>query len=374
MSELRSAVDELKSLPHRNLTVEQRHQAVVEMVYGHSQLEVALAETIRMLATHELRELGYVSAMAYLMDVGRMSGGRARQIVGLANTADIAPISYQSWVDGRISTDQASVLAKAATAVPDVFGDAEERLVDIIEALSAADASKAVEYWRQSVDGPGQLDIETQSQRRGVSLSKSYNGMHRIDGWLTSTAGSALQAAVNALMPPPSDDDTRTPRQRRHDALEDLTRHWLDHGDTPTVGGEKPHVSLLTDLNALKGVAGGTHETLTGDIWNVETLRQIACDTSISRIVLGPDTEVLNIGRKTRVWTTAQRRAIIARDRHCQGQGCDRPPQYCDIHHLDHWADGGTTTTKKGVLLCRFHHTQQHQQAAHKKRRSRTKG
>jgi hypothetical protein len=68
-----------------------------------------------------------------------------------------------------------------------------------------------------------------------------------------------------------------------------------------------------------------------GDIVDVETIRMLACDCSVSRIILGPDSEVLDVGRKTRVWTTTLRRAIIARDRHCQADGCERDYRYCDI-------------------------------------------
>ncbi len=197
--------------------------------------------------------------------------------------------------------------------------------------------------------------------------------MRRVDGWLTATAGQTLETVLHSLMAPPDETDTRTPRQRRHDALEDLARHWLDHAATPVVGGEKPHLIALTDLNALAGMPGGCHETLTGDIIDIDTLCQLACDCSVSRIVLGPDSEVLDVGRKTRVWTAAQRRAIIARDRHCQAPGCHRDHRYCDIHHTDHWATGGQTTVDKGVLYCRFHHTTEHlKQGLRQKRRSRT--
>lgn len=169
-----------------------------------------------------------------------------------------------------------------------------------------------------------------------------------------------METALETLMPQPGEDDERTPRQRRHDALEDLARNYLDHGDSPTVGGEKPHIMVLADLDALQGIAGGTHETLSGEILDVEAVRRLACDASISRIVLGPDSEILDVGRKTRVWSPAQRRAIIARDRHCVEPGCDRPPDWCDIHHIEHWADGGETTVDKGELRCRYHHTKEH--------------
>lgn len=230
------------------------------------------------------------------------------------------------------------------------------------------DTGKAVGYWRQSVDGPGDVDAETRWARRGVSLSRSMGGMRRVDGWLTDIAGEAFEAVLDADAGPPRDGDTRTLRQRRHDALENLCRDWLDNGTIPIVGGEKPHIVLHADLEALQGIAGGLHETENGNIVDIETLRMIACDCSVTRIVLGPESEVLDVGRKTRVWSPAQRRAIIARDRHCQGPGCKDRPRHCDIHHEQHWASGGETSIDNSKLLCRPCHTQEHLRERFRKR------
>jgi Domain of unknown function (DUF222)/HNH endonuclease len=198
--------------------------------------------------------------------------------------------------------------------------------------------------------------------------------MWKVDGWLTDLTGTALQAALDANNPPRRDGDTRTPRQRRHDALDNLCRDWLDNGTTPTIGGEKPHLVVHADIPALQGLAGGLHETDTGHILDIDTLRMVACDCSVTRIIFGPEGEVLDVGRKTRVWTPAQRRAITARDRHCQGKGCYAPAKDCDIHHTDHWADGGTTTIDKGKLFCRPCHTTEHAKDKHHHRRRKPKG
>jgi hypothetical protein len=373
MSALRSALDEIASVDNRDLSVNELDSDIQELLDARGRIEVHLAEK-----THELagrnghQVLEYPSPTAYLMHKGNLSAWRARRIVADAHSTEKAPVTYRAWADGRLSTDQARRLFGMTEAVHDQFQEAEGQLVDIVEGLSVSDTNRAVEYWRQSVEGPDALTNESQLQRRGLSLSKSWDGLRRVDGWLTDTAGEALETALDALMPAPAEDDTRTPRQRRHDALEDLTRDYLDHGNTPQVGGEKPHVIVLADFDALKGIAGGTHETLDGgNILDVDTIRMLACDSSVSRIVLGPDSEILDIGRKTRVWTTAQRRAIAVRDRHCQAPGCERPPRWCDIHHSDHWADGGPTDIDKGELLCRFHHTLEHLREA-KRRRQRT--
>jgi hypothetical protein len=71
---------------------------------------------------------------------------------------------------------------------------------------------------------------------------------------------------------------------------------------------------------------------------------------------------IIDVGRRTRVTPAALRRAVIARDRHCTYQGCDRPTRWCDVHHKTHWADGGETCLHNLCLLCRFHHTLIHQE------------
>lgn len=361
MSAIRSALDEMFAVDDIGLSTGELASDLVELSHVAQMVEVLLAGRIRSLVDRGGHcELGYSSPTAFLVEQTKMSPGHAKRVVSYGNVVEKAPYAYAAWSDGRLSTDQAAHLFRAAESVPDEYPDAEQRLVDIVEGLDPVDTGRAVEYWRQASEGPGDLDVEKQSTRRGLSISKTSGGMRRVDGWLTAIAGAALETAIDANIPPPRDNDTRTPRQRRHDALENLCRDWLDNGTTPTIGGEKPQVVLHTDFPALQGIAGGLHETENGTIVDVDTLRMIACDCSITRIVLDPDSEVLDVGRKTRVWSPAQRRAITARDRHCQGPGCRAKPRHCDIHHQDHWADGGTTSVDKGKLFCRPCHIQEH--------------
>jgi hypothetical protein len=370
MSAIRSALDEMFAGDDSELSVEELAADVVELSHVAQMVDVLRARKVKSLAERGgHHDLGYSSPTAFLVHQTRVSPGHAKRVISYGNAREKAPHAFAAWADGRLSTDQARHLFRVAEAVPDEYPDAEENLVDIVESLDAVDTGRAVEYWRQAMEGPGDIDAETQQIRRGISASWSLDGMVKVDGWLTSAAGQALIAGLDANMAPPRDGDTRTPRQRRHDALENLCRDWLDNGTTPTVGGEKPQLVLHTDLPALRGIAGGLHETENGDIVDVDTLRMIACDCSLTRIVIGPDSEVLDVGRKTRVWSLAQRRAIIARDRHCQGPGCRAKPRHCDIHHKDHWADGGTTRVDKGKLYCRPCHIQEHLKEGFQRRR-----
>ena len=66
------------------------------------------------------------------------------------------------------------------------------------------------------------------------------------------------------------------------------------------------------------------------------------------------------MGRKTATVPAAMRKAVVARDEHCAYPFCDRPPGWCDAHHIHHWADGGETKLSNLVLLCRRHHREMH--------------
>jgi HNH endonuclease len=92
-----------------------------------------------------------------------------------------------------------------------------------------------------------------------------------------------------------------------------------------------------------------------------ETVRRLACDGSITRVVLGSESVVIDVGRAKRVVAGTTRRALDARDRQCQWPGCDRPPSWTAAHHLVHWARGGDTNLSNMVLLCHRHHWLAHE-------------
>lgn len=177
---------------------------------------------------------------------------------------------------------------------------------------------------------------------------------------LPQLEGEGLLTAVDVLIPPPAEGDTRTTTQRHADALGDLARSFLEGSETPLVGGERPHMSLHVDAPGLRGEGGGLHETEDGFVLDPFAVSQLACDPSMTRIVFGPDSEVLDVGRKTRVVPAGLRRAVVARDRHCVAPGCGRSAKWCDVHHLVPWSEGGETVIDNLCLLCRFHHTQLH--------------
>ena len=112
-------------------------------------------------------------------------------------------------------------------------------------------------------------------------------------------------------------------------------------------------------LEALRDLEGSAELDHVGPV-PVEVARRIACDASIVRAVMAGGSEPLDVGRRTPVVSAAQRRAVTLRDHHCWFPGCDRPPVWCDAHHIWHWEDGGPTDLCNLILLCRRHHTMCH--------------
>ena len=96
----------------------------------------------------------------------------------------------------------------------------------------------------------------------------------------------------------------------------------------------------------------------------MSVLARIACDSEMTRVVFGPASQPLDVGRSQRTYTGAIRRAVVARDRHCQYPGCSAPPALGEVHHTRWWGrDNGTTSVSTGILLCWYHHKVVHQRS-----------
>jgi hypothetical protein len=165
--------------------------------------------------------------------------------------------------------------------------------------------------------------------------------------WDTDPARST--AGVPSPMPalPPSAGRTRSARS---------AGSGLDLAERPLVSGERPHVVVTMDIGSLERRSGRRLDLEDVGRIDGETARRLACDATVSRVITDAASQPLDVGRKTKVVPPALRRAVAVRDGGCAFPGCDRPSSWCDAHHVDHWADGGTTSIANLVLLCRRHH------------------
>ncbi len=93
----------------------------------------------------------------------------------------------------------------------------------------------------------------------------------------------------------------------------------------------------------------------------LDTVLRLACESRTGWLIIDGEREVLDMGRRSRTVSPAQRRAVTARDRHCRYPGCRAPARWCDVHHLVEWEHGGLTDLGNLVLLCRRHHVAVHE-------------
>ena len=206
------------------------------------------------------------------------------------------------------------------------------------------------------------MGAEAEAERlfgqRALHLSKDWSGMLRLSGQLNPESGGVVLAAVRSLAEPGNLDpqDTRTPAQRQADALAEIARRYLD--GTPGSGSGRPHLSVTVPWDTLQQ-AHGLVDTEVGPI-PAETARRLACDATVSRIIVDENGVPLFAGEARRRIPPPLRRALDARDQGCTHPGCDMPARYCDAHHIQHWADGGKTTLSNLQLLCRRHHRTTH--------------
>jgi hypothetical protein len=156
--------------------------------------------------------------------------------------------------------------------------------------------------------------------------------------------------------------DDRSRERRFADALVELAGHTLDSGVLPQHSGQRPHLQVTATLATVQGREGAPAAELDlGGPIAAETARRLGCDAGVTRVVFGAGSAVLDVGRATRVPATATRRAVQARDRGCVWPGCHRPASWGEVHHLRHWAQGGSTDLANLVLICRAHHWKVHE-------------
>ncbi|GAA1985231.1 hypothetical protein GCM10009817_28350 [Terrabacter lapilli] len=205
---------------------------------------------------------------------------------------------------------------------------------------------------------------------------------------LDPEAAAILKAAIDPLSAPDPDTDDhgrvvtrdqRSAARRRLEALLAIVQRGVAAADgIPTTDKAKivvliDHGTLLHDLNDVRDRGGsgsrrysgsgrgrGSGTTLTGEVLSPGVVRRMACDAEIIPLVLGGDSEPLDLGRSRRLFTRAQRLALTARDQGCTFPGCTVPATWCDAHHVVHWRHGGPTDLTNGALLCPRHHAEVH--------------
>jgi Domain of unknown function (DUF222)/HNH endonuclease len=310
---------------------------------------------------------GYASAANGLRHACRMNPGVARGHVELARKLDELPEVSGAFGRGELSRSHVQVVANAYTPErASELAGVEGALVDAARAANPRELCNIVRSLTDAIDGDGgAANDEAVYARRRWHMSRTLDGMLKIDGLVDPEAAEYWETAINAEIDREyCEGDTRLAPQRRADAATNLIRRALDTGQVGTSRAVRPHVTVVVDLDTLPGATPGLvarvrtearHQGL-----SAATLERISCDCAVSRIITTGRSEILDVGRATRTITAALWKALVVRDRHCQAPGCDQPPERCEGHHLQHWSHGGPTNLHNLQLLCWHHHRHRH--------------
>ena len=275
--------------------------------------------------------------------------------VARGNALQHLPKVAESFRAGNISGAHVAVITAEAPKITN-FHAIESHVVTIAETVEPNELRRILGVLADQCR-PDARDhtAEDLHAKRSLSLSETANGMFRLDGYLDPVAGAALRDALATLMKRSTREDTRTAKQRRADALSDLTTAGQANKNPLGVS----QVSVLVELEDLSSDGAVLEDE---SALGTRMLDLITC-TAIVSVILGTRREntfvPLALARGRRTADHNQWRALIVRDRGCIR--CGRAPRFCQAHHIHHWRHGGSTDVSNLVLLCsRCHHDLHH--------------
>jgi Domain of unknown function (DUF222)/HNH endonuclease len=336
-----------------------RFRAVIDALEGDFAVE---ARRVQRTGAH-LAD-GAASAVGWISRTCGMSATSAADRICVGEQLESLPKIAEALSSGEIGYQSASLLCH----LRDWLGDkqdlfVEDEMLDHARNHSVASLRYLCRIARHIVDPDGFFDeAEADYSRRKLHVSRMADGMYAIDGVLDPVGGAALRTALDSLAKRLGPDDDRSHKQRMADSFVELVNHAMDEGKLPRRNGVKPHVSVTTTLEGLKNEVGAPPADVEFSLpISTRTLERLACDCTISRVLLA-DSTVIDVGKATRVVSAPTRRALGVRDRGCRWPGCDRQVNWSTPHHIIAWSTKrGPTNLPNLVLLCLYHHRLVHE-------------
>jgi hypothetical protein len=341
------------------------------LVVARNRLDAVLARTVRegeltQAAEHD----GKASMSSWLRGHHRLSQGEASRLVRNGRALEQLASLAVAAAAGAVTAEAVSAIAPVASAENLARAEAQDVDVAAIDAALTTVAAtrphtelrQVVGHYLTRLDPDGTEPDPTES--RSFVSARDSKGMVTGRFVLDAVGGEKVLAAVESILQASRPaGDVRTRSQQQADALVQLADNALASGDLPKMRTVKPHVAVVIDLDDLVDPhpGAGAGRTGFGAMISAARARWLACDSVVSRVVMGPDGQLLDLGRTHRVVPPHLRRAVEIRDRTCVFAGCDAPSHWCDVHHVLEWlAQDGDTSLENSALLCERHHTKVH--------------
>jgi hypothetical protein len=286
---------------------------------------------------------------------GRRSRKEAYREALTATRLAQLPVTAAAWADGALSSSQvAAVVANVSAEHASLYAAHEDELTPALAALSVRDTAAAMRLWRLRAEA---------TDDRPEAPSHPSEGRRELSGHLSPEDAAVVEAAIAAATPKfdPLEEPLASGAERRAAALVALCRWFLDNSNATSSGSRtRPHVSVVVELKEL--AYGGPGQLANGAPVPAKTTEWLSCDSELHRIVMSGRSTVLDYGSSVRTISPALWAGLVVRDQHCRHPGCDRPPSWCEAHHVVHFSKGGPTRLDNLVLSCTRHHHLWHDQ------------
>jgi hypothetical protein len=357
ITRLRGAVDAVVAVDPAEVSDAALASGLLALRREMDRQEAAFARWARAAHTRGVGALdGAASTAAWLRAQGRMREGDARAAIEAGEVSDLLAETGAAWRAGEVSSAAVRTIAAARVdGHDDTYVKCEPLFLDLARRHDLRSLRRATAHFKRLATADG----TEPSAQDGLHVSRLYDGVTVLKGELSDLAGETVVTALHAYTDPPDEKLPKTTSRRYAEALVRICEVALAHTGTPQ--RPRAQVSIVVDWKTLtERQPGRLDGEFTGPI-HPRDIQRLLCDCDISRVVTGPDSLPLDVGRMRRNPTPAMRKALVERDGGCRWPGCDRPAGFCDAHHVvPWWPDRGPTSLKNLILLCSHHHHTAH--------------
>ncbi|MDR7252305.1 hypothetical protein J2X46_001281 [Nocardioides sp. BE266] len=379
-ADLSAVVKQVSGVEPSFMSTSEKEAALVALAAARSELDAlfvrVLASADDIAVAHGLRD-----AAAWLAVETRATHREARRDLALGRGLEAHPAVDHDLAAGRVRTEQARVVVEAVDALPatvsiETRADAEHALLDLARQHDARDlrqiGKRILDVVAPEIGESHEAAVLAAEESRAdaaVELTLIDDGEGRCHGRfiVPSHVGAMLKRHLLALANPArhAEDELRDvsgelkPLRRRlgEAFIEYVERYPTDRA--PQTAGVNATVMVTLTLDQLLA----EHATALlddGTRMSAGQARRLACEAGIVPVVLGTQSQPLDLGRAARLFTKAQRLALGLRDGGCTARGCETSASGCHAHHDDPWSRGGLTDLTNGRLLCPRHHRLAH--------------
>ncbi|MFD4421419.1 DUF222 domain-containing protein [Agromyces sp. NPDC058484] len=318
-------------------------------------------------------------------------------------TGEVLPARHPhlaaAFESGAVSIDAADLIRRfldriAIRADRDELGDAEVLLVERAPVVGVDGTRRLIRQLEAHLDPDGVRPREDELRgARSLKIWQDAAGMVNLRGAFDPVNGAPIKLAIETLVgaelhaardarrgvaaadaPPtaagaPEVDplmldpllaEDRSIAQMNADALADIARLSLSSSDAPAA---LRSVMVIARVDDAALVSGRGHATIDGidQPISVDTVREMAMSAGIAPLYMAEGCERVQLGRSRRLFSSAQKAVLVARDGGCAWPGCHRPPSHTQAHHIRWWnRDDGSTDLENGIMLCAHHHHRVH--------------